>query len=274
MRPPIPNWTRCAILLIGVTTVGCGDKPATTPAPAPVVTKGTPAAGKGGPPAARGPVAFKTTADALTKEMIADEKKAEAKYQGKVIEVEGRVETANKFLYPNGFFLQGTKRKPTDTTGVMIICNVPKGAEGMVWRLSLGQKVKVVGTAGIGYSVGLANCTVEPLEPPTTPRVTAKGLAEEVLKDADAARKKYEGPMGGPKGIIVEGVVAALETEKRFHIVKLAGAGGVTVNCTVAKKDLEALKAGDAVTIKGDFSGYYPDQKEVTVNTAFVLPKE
>jgi hypothetical protein len=229
----------------------------------------------GGTPVVRGPADFKTTADAITKEVIADQKAAEKKYNGKVVEVEGEVSTANKIINPNGFSMKGAKAKPTDAVGVVVICTVPKGAEGKAWRLSSGQRVKLVGTAAVGHAVYLNDCTVEPLEPATTAKVTAKGLAEEVVKDADAARKKYQTPEGYPKEIIVEGVVAALEkTKDGFHIVKLAGAGGLTVNCTVDEKDFAALKTGDAVTIKGDFSNYYPEDKGVTVNTAFVLPKE
>ena len=46
------------------------------------------------------------------------------------------------------------------------------------------------------------------------------------------------------------------------------------MNCTLGQEDFAVLKAGDAVTIKGDFSNYYPDEKGVVVNTAFALPKE
>jgi hypothetical protein len=218
----------------------------------------------------------KTTADALTKEVIADEKAAQAKYTGKVVEVEGEVEFANKIINANGFTMKGAKKKPTDVVGVTVICNVPKGAEGKAWRLGSGQKVKVTGTVTLtALGVYLNDCTVEELEPAKTPRVTAKALAEEVVKDADAARKKYQTPEGHSQAIIVDGTVEAVEKNKNgFHIAKLAGAGGVTIDCTVNQDDFAALKVGDAVTIKGDFSSYDAAEKAVTINTAFVLPKE
>jgi hypothetical protein len=226
--------------------------------------------------AARGPAEVKTTAEALTKDVIADQKAAEGKYNGKVVEVEGEVEFANKVLNANGFSLKGAKKKPTDVVGVTVICNVPKGAEGKAWRLGSGQKVKVTGTATVtALGVYLADATVEPLEPAKSAKVSATDLAGEFAKDADAARKKYQGPNGAPKEIIVDGTVAAVEKNKTgFHIAKLAGADGITVDCTVDAADFAALKAGDAVTIKGEFSSYYPDQKAVVINTAFVLPKE
>jgi len=233
--------------------------------------------GRSGPaPAARGPADIKTTVAALTQEVIADEKAAQAKYNGKVVEAEGEVEFANKVLNANGFSLKGAKKKPTDVIGVTVICNVPKGAEGKAWRLGTGQKVKVTGTATLtSLGVYLNDCTVEELEPAKTPKVSAKALAEEVLKDADAARKKYQTPEGRSDAIIVDGTVAAKEkTKDGFHTAKLAGSGGVTVDCTVNAEDFAALKAGDAVTIKGDFSSYDPVAKAVTINTAFILPKE
>lgn len=199
--------------------------------------------------------------------MIADEKAAQAKYNGKVVEATGEVEVANKVLNANGFSMKGAKKKPTDVIGVTVICNVPKGAERKAWRLGTGNLTAL--------GVYLTDCAVEELEPARTPRVTAKALAEEVLKDADAARKKYQTPEGHPQAIIVDGTVAATEKSKDgFHTAKLAGAGGVTVDCTVNAEDFAALKAGDAVTIKGDFSSYDPAAKAVTINTAFVLPKE
>jgi hypothetical protein len=225
---------------------------------------------------ARRQVEFKTTADMLTKEVIADEKAAQVKYKGKIVEVEGQVEFANKIINANGFSIKGAKKKPTDATGMSVICNVPKAALGKAWRLSSGQKVKVVGTVTVSaFAVFFTDCTVEPLEPAMIATVTAKGLAAEVAKDASTAKKKYQTSEGYPKEIIVAGEVSALEKDKNgFHTAKLAGTDGITVNCTVNQEDFAALKIGDTVTIKGDFSNYYPDEKGVVVNTAFILPKE
>ena len=264
-RAPARRLTLAAGLLV---LTACGQKPGDTR------KGGDP--GRGDPPAARGPAEVKTTADALTKDVIADDKAARAKYNGKVVEVEGEVEYANKVINANGFTMKGAKKKATDVVGVTVICNVPKGAEGKAWRLGTGQKVKVTGTATLAaLGVYLNDCTVEPLEPAKTPAVSARALAEEVVKDADAARKKYQGPGGRTEAVIVDGTVAAVEKDRNgFHTAKLTGSGGVTVDCTVNQEDFAALKVGDAVTIKGDFGGYYADQKAVVINTAFVLPKE
>ena len=198
----VARWSALAAALLLLSA--CNQKP--NPAP---TNSGDGPNRDGPPPAARGPAEFKTTIEALTKEVIADQKAAEKKYNGKVVEVEGEVSIANKIITANGFSLKGAKKKPTDTLGVTVICNVPKGAEGKAWRLSSGQKVKAVGTVTVtGLAVYLADCSFEPLEPTTTAKVTAKALAEEVVKDADAARKKYQTAEGYPKEIIVEGVVA------------------------------------------------------------------
>lgn len=258
------RWPAVAAGLLVLTA--CGPKP--KPGDAPPADPNQAAA-------ARGPAGVKTTAEALARDVVADPKAAEGKYNGKVVEVDGEVEFANKVINPNGFSLKGAKKKPTDVVGVNVVCTVPKGAEGKAWRLGSGQKVKVTGTATVtALGVYLADATVEELEPAKTPKVSARDLAGEFAGDAEAARKKYRNPTGGPREVVVDGTVAAVEKNKNgFHVARLAGADGVTVDCTVSAEDFATLKAGDAVTVKGDLGDYYPDQKAVVVNTAFVLPK-
>ena len=61
----------------------------------------------------------KTTAEGMAKEVIADEKAAETKYKDKVVEVEGKVQYANKIIGNNrSITLVGAKKKPTDIIGV------------------------------------------------------------------------------------------------------------------------------------------------------------
>lgn len=273
-----------ALLTISAAAVGCNEKPATiststsaaTTHVASISTSTTSThSDKGTPPTASRTAAVKTTADALTKEVIADENGAKAKYNGKIVEIEGQVSTANKVINGDGFFLKGARKEPTDSLGVLVICNVPSEARGRAWRLGVGQKVKVVGTATISVHLYLADCTFEALEPPKTPRVTAKQLVEEMLKDADAAVARYQTPDGRDGDIIVDGIVAELErTKDGERFVKLAGAGDVTVSCFVQESDFKSVKVGDQITIKGDFSGYYPNKKKVNVNTAFILSSD
>jgi hypothetical protein len=284
MRRSTLNRLRYVVPLIAAATVGCSDKPSTTStttASPPAATSTPPKAnnppGKIDPLPAVGSEAIKITADALTKEVIADTKAAQAKYNGKIVELDGRVDSAKKLLNGYGFSLQGAKEDPTDIIGVLVMCKVPREAHRAWWLMS-GQRVKATGTVRIAdppRMVVLDDCKFELQEPAAKP-LAAKDLAEAVLKDADAVRKKYQNPEGGDDvEIMVKGTVAELEKNDRgFRIVKLAGSKGVTINFAVDDRDFAALEVGDVVIMKGDFSGYNPQKKGVTVNTAFVLEKE
>jgi hypothetical protein len=230
-------------------------------------------AGAGGPQEP----AYKLTAEALAKEALADAQAASAKYTGKVVELEGQVDSANRIISDNkGVFLTGAKKKPTDVIALNILCMPVESSKDKVWWLGKGHKVKAVGkvTAINGFIISLDECTITGQGASPTPKVTAEELTGEFAKDEEAAKKKYLGDGVNPKEIIVEGTVAALDkTKNDFYIARLEGKGGLTVGCTLDKKEWEGLKKGDKVTIKGDLSGFRKDDKNVNVNTAFLLKK-
>jgi hypothetical protein len=220
--------------------------------------------------------AFKLTAEAFAKEALGNQKGASDKYNGKVVELEGQVDSANRVITDKGIYLTGAKKNPTDVVGLNLLCTPGESAKEKIWWLGKGQKVKVVGKV-IGISplaIYLDECTITEQGQSPTPKVTADELTEAFSKDEEAAKKKYGGDALSPKEIIVEGTVAALDkTKNDFYIARLEGKGGLTVGCTLDKKEWESLKKGDKVTIKGDLSGFYKDEKNVNVNTAFVLKK-
>jgi hypothetical protein len=223
---------------------------------------------------------IKTTAEAMAKEVIADEKAAAAKYKDKVVEVEGKVFAANRIIGNNRqITLVGAKKKPTDVLGVDVAC-IPAAANlDQAWSLGRGQKVKVVGqvvavSAGFG-GITLDRCSVTEVDKSPTPTVTADALVGEFAKDPEAAKKKYTESDFVMKEVIVEGTVAdsTSSPDGTFHFVDLEGKNGQTVRFTVNKETKDSLKKGDKVTMKGDVSLYDKDKKQLTVNTAFVLKK-
>jgi len=220
---------------------------------------------------------IKTTAEGLAKEAIADPKAAETKYKDKVVELEGKIDFANKII-GNGkaFHLAGAKKNPKDVVSVGIICFPTDAEQEKIWWLGKGQKVKVIGhVTGINtLGVYLDRCTVQELEKSPTVQISAEDLTAEFAKDEAAGKKKYLTEEGDPKEIIIDGTVTDLEQSKDgLYTAKLAGKDGLTVNCTINKETYESLKKGDKVTIKGDLSGFYKNEKHVNVNTAFVLKK-
>jgi hypothetical protein len=251
-------------------TLGC-DKPAAPASPSSGERPGGGASPKQAPAAA-----FKVNAADLAKEFIADPKAALEKYNGKVIEVEGTVAYANKIINNDrGFLLTGAKKNPNDIVGLNISCETVPAQQDKMWWLGQGQKVKVVGEVfnANNFHVSLKDCQFTELEKSPTPSVSAKELAEAFTKDEAAAKEKYRSK-DGPNEIIVTGVVAGLEEKGGFSSVKLEGAGPVVVSCTVNKKDYDAVKKGDKVTMKGDLSIFDKTDHTITVNTAFLLKKD
>ena len=223
---------------------------------------------------------IKTTAEAMAKEVIADEKAAEAKYKDKVVEVEGKVQYANKTLGNDRMIsLAGAKKMPTDVVALNISCIPAVANLDKAWELGRGQKVKVVGKV-VGISAGflgvtLDRCSIAEVDKNPTAKITAEALTGEFAKDPDAAKKKFTESEYVMKELIVEGNVAGTETSKdgNFHSINLAGKDGYTVSCTVKKDVMDGVKKGDKVTMKGDLGSFDKDKKRLTLNTAFVLKK-
>jgi len=265
------------LLALGVVlTTGCGTKGT------PMNVKGVPAP-TGTRPTDEGPATnpeIKTTAEAFAKEVLADEKAAESKYKGKVVELEGQVQYANKIIGNDRMItLVGAKKKPTDVVGLNIACVPAAEGKDKMWWLGRGEKVKVIGRVSpymSTSSVTLEQCTITEVGKNPTPQVTAEALVEEFVKDEGAAKKKYTESEFVMKEVIVEGTVAGTESKPdgSFHLVDLAGKNGYTVRCTVPKDVKDSLKKGDRVTMKGDLSLFDKDKKQLTVNTAFLLKKD
>ncbi len=252
--------------------LGC-TKPDGTPGK--TVVGGKEAGGK--EPVAKREAAFKTTATDLAKEFLADSKAALDKYNGKVIEVEGKVNSANKIVdNDKGFSLAGAKKDPKAILELNVLCETVPAQKDKVWWLGEGQKIKVVGEVfgANDLAIYLKDCEFTELEKSPTPTVSAKQLAEEFVKDEADAKKKYGREPGVDPEVIVEGVVADLVTTKDgFTVVNLEGAAPVVVSCTTRKEDFETLKKGDKVTLKGHLSGFYKGENKVNINSAFLLKK-
>ena len=220
---------------------------------------------------------FVVSADAISKEVFADEKKAAAKYEGKVVQIDGPVMTANKMLDPAGFSVEGGKKSPDDFSGYLVRCSVPKADLRKAWALAGKQKVSATGRVEsvTGLSLTLSGVAVKELEPAKVPEVKAEALAAEYAKSGDAARaKKYLGEDFRCE-VVVTGVVAAVAQAGVVWTVTLAGQGATRVACTFDPEDVKKLRAGDRVTVEGYLSGF--DEKKAnspTLSSAFLVKNE
>ncbi len=284
---------RLGFLAVFLFIVSCGDsqpKPGSGPGKTPKdkeISKNTPKdkdISKNTPTTTLTPE-LKTTADALVKEANKDEKATVAKYKGKIIELEGVVESANQHLETGSLTLVGGKGKFGHLDP---ICNVVDEYKNKVGWLGRGQKVSVIGkVVGANAStISLYDCRVTEKGPSPTPKLTADELTAEFAKDEAAAKKKYDPEqthpdhaLSTPKEIIVEGTVADVpKIKSEFGIETLAvilpGKDGMTVTCDVNKKTWESVKKGDKVTIKGDVDTILnKDKKTVHIARAYLLQK-
>jgi hypothetical protein len=265
-RLPLPLLA----LLLGLLAAGCGkEKPA--PEKEPIVTSTPPL--KEESPAKDAPAekvesverpAFTVTAAGLADQFAADAAKAEKKFAGKIIAVEGAVESARQSIVKGtGEVTLGGKGKGGSSFGVT--CQVKKARAGMVGLLSNGQKVRVTGrfVEGGATNARLIECDYEELTPSSTPTVTAEALSKEFKDDSDAAGKKYNN-----RDLIVRGTVAELVTDGFW--VRLAGTGALHVACVVEEDEFKSLKKGDRVRIKGEVG--VVNNSGLILVSAFLLP--
>jgi hypothetical protein len=268
---------RLPTLLLGLALVllaaGCGKErpapekePVASDRPKPAVEEKPPVKEK--PPEKVKEVeqpAFTVTAAGLAGQFAADAAKAEKKFAGKLVAVEGLVSTARQNI------VKGTGEvtlvgKKGEQLPFEVACTVKKARAGTVGLLSRWQQVRVTGrfVEGGAAKARLDECDYEELTPGTTPTVTAEAVTKEFKADSAAAEKKYK-----DRDLIVTGTVDELAARNGFW-VRLAGTGGLRVSCDVEEDEFQSLKKGDRVRIKGEASIF--DTGGLTLVSAFLLP--
>jgi hypothetical protein len=268
MKRAIP--VAAAVVCFGL-LVGC-DSSGTLPA-----SQATPPSGD---PAANREPAFRVSATALAQEAIADPKAAEAKYRGQLIEVDGRIDLANRVIGDSRMVsLIGARTGPDNVFSVDVMCLSVPNHRAQMWWLGKGEKVKVIGrvTNISPKAVYLDECTFTEQEPNPTVTLSAEQLAGEFAQNASAATKKYQPVLGEKYGkeVIVTGTVAdRIKTRDGFYIAQLAGAARITVNCQLPKEEWQSLQRGEKVTIKGDYAKFAAQENAVVINNAFLLKKD
>lgn len=226
--------------------------------------------GKGGNGGAKGdPLKPEITVAAVefAKEFATDEKAATAKYKGKVVELEGLVESANQVVSKGAFVLTGFKKDKKTVIPTNIMCFVPATKLDAVVLLGKGQKVKVIGKfADVVFMPRLMECDFTELSKSPTPTVTAVELTKEYAKDKDAAAKRY-----GNTEVIVEGKVEDLPKVGDRLYVKLTGDGKLHVHFPIDDNEAKLYPKGATVRVKGDISPFGFDGTALGIDSAFLL---
>lgn len=236
------------------------EKPASTPAGKQVSTPATKMKTEPVPPPKFNLSTAKPDFSMDVKEWLAewqDPKAAEEKFNLKIIELSGEVESlrllkrGDKDLVPCLFLKTG----PKVSTRVMVLTQ-----DKEPWaRVSPGSKVKVKGTSD-GQSVNLMNpCVLVEVGPNPAVATTSANLAAAFAGNKDAAEEKYQ-----DKTVILTGEIAQLEIiDKERFALKLKNDSGVDIVCDFAPIQgdtndagilLGKVKNGQRVTVVGQCS--------------------
>jgi len=192
--------------------------------------------------------AFSMTAREFSEERLKDDKGAQAKYRGKLIELVGAIMGVDRTPTRKGLLiLQGA---PGDLVGVQ--CSTK---DIQPWLKALpGQTVRLKGR-GAQRDSGpmLEQCTILEVSGPVPPSLTAEELAKEYAAGPVAAQRKYEG-----KHLLVSGKVEEVTVkETKLAWVAFKTAGGPQVFCVFTpffEDQWSTLKPGQKVKVLGQYA--------------------
>jgi hypothetical protein len=216
----------------------------------------------------------------LAKEYVTDRKAADAKYKNKLLQVQGTVVSVEKrtvvikekILTTNWINLSGYKMKPTESpTDRAVRCAARPQLSDKVFLLSKGQMVQVTGKCTSGGTLGayLEDCDFKELGPSSVITISAEALTKEfaaVGTNDFSVHKKYNN-----KELIVEGTVFDLDLRQLPPRDSLAGQAQWTVSCTGGRDELQQLKKGQKVRIRGVYEQHSTNRKQVDIGGALVL---
>jgi len=213
---------------------------------------------------------FSLTAEEFTREFLKDEKAADRKYQGKVVEVTGKVyslvgKEGGKVAV---LLLAGANRNEKEAIPTLIHARLQPGPKHPVFELAKGQQVRLTGEIGQGSGstvIWLKNGVVRGLGKSNVVVITAADLAGEFSREAEAASRKF-----ADKEILVTGEVAELVTKDGYY-AKLKGDGKTRVSVPLNEDELRLLKKGQTVRLRGMTLLAAYSNGEVSVSMGFIV---
>lgn len=253
------NWVVLASMTL--TLVGCGNRDIEPPQQKPAPVRANPEKQEPLVEDLTNVVpAFSLTAEEFFLEFENDQNAAEAKYQGKVIELTGVVDLMSNLEALGGMIHLSAGKKPAQ--GMWCATAHPEPWSKVV----PGQIVKLKGRSN--RSADLFDCVLLETGPYQAISISAKMLAGEYGTKPDAARKKYDRKYMKLTGEIMD---------KRFDSVGngtivLKGDGKVQVVCLfgIHQKNLvRPLKIGEQIIVVGEFFAMHGEDQ---VTLQFCLP--
>jgi hypothetical protein len=201
---------------------------------------------------------FVVDAVAWSKEYVEDKKAFKEKYQGKVIEVTGKVWLPREGLLPDllpDVMVEGYK-KPGDRLGIMLVCT-PSKEEATKHQglraLAKGQTVTFRAKSLRG-DLGLERCTFVKVGPCTATPFTVARL-QKALADP-TSKKKYMGTDAVVRGQVVE--LKVTDSFVRWVISDPMKKGGakvdaqITTNAKHLREEYAKTKVGDTIVLIGE----------------------
>jgi hypothetical protein len=193
----------------------------------------------------------------FAEEYAKDKQAARQKYQGKVVDLSGRIDRLNRNISRQAFVvLEGGR----DGVRCLTVDKAP-------WnKVTPGQQITLRGTVADDSSPMLFSCEIiETGESPAL-TITAEQLARETAADQEATYKKYK-----EKPLIVTGEVVELKPAKGDEYLDLKGDDKRRVHCVFPLQGdmLEGLKVGQQVKVLGQYS--MTSNKSVDLILCFVI---
>lgn len=210
--------------------------------------------GNGG--GAPGGPAANVTAEQLARE-YENAATADAKYKEKAILVDGTLNDITMRATDVVVILEGLPAAPGKPIGTKVFCVFETANSRDVWRLSRGQKVKIRGTGAGTFAsfINVINCRLESQEADPSAQLQTSVFLNEFGKDAQAADEKYK-----DKALTLQAAVVESKDDAALILVGPFKKGSmikIKANWSPdAKKQLENLKAGSRVTVKGEYSNF------------------
>ncbi|HEY1188126.1 MAG TPA: MJ0042-type zinc finger domain-containing protein [Gemmata sp.] len=215
------------------------------------------------------------TATELSQEYNNDAKAAAAKYEGKVLLVEGKL--VNIDYNRNNELAVALKGVPKTGGGEMVVrVAVSKGEENkLLSSVTRGQTVKLRGKVGIYIGFGFVELTdgaFDSAGASLVPTVSAAALFNEYARDAEATDTKYK-----DKDITITSAYVERRVNDTTLMIspgpsKKAGTARIKVVVPIDdnfKKQIANLKIGDRVTIKGEYISSY--ENTINIHGAWIV---
>lgn len=222
-------------------------------------------------PAGGGP-AVPVASVALAEAYRDDKAGADAKYKGKTLTVEGKVESIGLVLAGPEFKvrLEGAQKNAKGIFDVQV--TVVNGEVNKVLALSKGQTVKLTGRCEglVVFYASILNATLDSVGPDPNPTLTAAALAAECAEDDKAANEKYRKKFL----TITDAYVEKVNGDKLFVSGEKGGSPQIEARMyweLPLDKTGVRVKPGDRITLKGTYQ--FAEPKKILVEEAWVVPK-